>query len=64
VERVRAEVRALFGTEIGDDEGLLTALTAVSMWNTWDTMRTPMELTTEQARATLQRTITALLVTQ
>jgi TetR/AcrR family transcriptional regulator of autoinduction and epiphytic fitness len=64
VERVRAEVRALFGTEIGGDEGLLTALTAVSMWNTWDTMRTPMELTTEEARATLQRTITALLVTQ
>jgi AcrR family transcriptional regulator len=61
VERVREEVRALFAPEIGDDEDLLNAITAISMWNMWDTMRTPMGLTLDQARATLERTITALL---
>jgi TetR/AcrR family transcriptional regulator, regulator of autoinduction and epiphytic fitness len=64
VDRVRAEVGALFAAEIGDDEGLLTAMTAVSMWNTWDTMRTPMELTPDQASATLERVVTALLGTR
>jgi TetR/AcrR family transcriptional regulator, regulator of autoinduction and epiphytic fitness len=61
VERVRDEVRALFSTEIGGDTDLLEAITAVSMWNTWDTMRTPMDLSPDKARATLERTITALL---
>jgi AcrR family transcriptional regulator len=64
VERVRDEVRALFSTEIADDTGLLDAITAVSMWNTWDTMRTPMELTPDRAAATLERLITALLGTR
>jgi AcrR family transcriptional regulator len=64
VERVRDEVRALFSTEIADDTGLLDAITAVSMWNTWDTMRTPMELTPDRAAATLERLVTALLGTR
>jgi len=61
VERVRDEVRALFAPEIGDDAALLDALTAVSTFNTWDTLRKPMEMSTEKARATLTRTVTALL---
>ena len=61
VERVRDEVSTLFADEIDGDPELLTALTVVSMWNTWDTMRTPMELTTEAATAVLRRTVTALL---
>jgi len=58
---VRDEVRALFAPEIGDDAALLDALTAVSTFNTWDTLRKPMEMSTEKARATLTRTVTALL---
>ena len=61
VQRVRDELRVLFAAEIGDDEELLNALTAVSMWNHWDTLRTPMELTPDQARQAVQRSITALL---
>jgi AcrR family transcriptional regulator len=61
VERVRDELRALFAAEIGDDPELLHALTSVSMWNHWDTLRTPMELPADDARAAMQRTITALL---
>jgi AcrR family transcriptional regulator len=61
VQRVRDELRTLFAAEIGDDEDLLISLTAVSVWNHWDTLRTPLELSPEQARASLARTITALL---
>jgi AcrR family transcriptional regulator len=61
VDRVREELRTLFAPEIGDDAELLSALTAVSMWNTWDTMRTPMGLSPEAARAALARTVEALL---
>lgn len=61
VERVRDEAKVLFAAEIGDDTTLLDALTAVSTFNTWDTLRKPMELSTDQARATLTRVITALL---
>ncbi len=61
VQRVRDELRALFGPEIGDDEELLNALTAVSVWNHWDTLRTPLDLSPDEARASLVRTITALL---
>jgi AcrR family transcriptional regulator len=61
VERVREEVRVLFATEIAGDEDSLSAITAVSMWNMWDTMRTPMDLTPDRARAVLERAITALL---
>jgi TetR/AcrR family transcriptional regulator, regulator of autoinduction and epiphytic fitness len=61
VARVREELRALFAAETEGDPELLTALTAVSMWNTWDTLRTPMELPPDEARAGLERIITALL---
>jgi TetR/AcrR family transcriptional regulator, regulator of autoinduction and epiphytic fitness len=64
VERVREEIRVLFAAEVKDDEELLNALTAVSMWNTWDTMRTPMALDPEAARAVLTRTIEALLTSR
>jgi len=61
MERARAEVAALFGTEIDGDQELLNAITVVSMWNTWDTLRTPMELSTETAAAILRRTVSTLL---
>jgi hypothetical protein len=31
------------------------------MWNTWDTMRTPMDLSPDAARQVLSRTIESLL---
>ena len=61
VERVRDEVRALFAVELGDDEVMLDAITAVSTFNTWETLRKPMNMSAEKARATLTRAITALL---
>ena len=61
VERVREEARVLFAAEIDGDEELLTSVTAVSTWNHWETLRTPLGLSPDEARACLQRTITALL---
>jgi AcrR family transcriptional regulator len=61
VQRVRDELRVLFAAEVGDDEQLLDALTGVSVWNHWDTLRTPMQLTPDQARLVVQRSIAALL---
>jgi AcrR family transcriptional regulator len=61
LQRVREELRTLFAAEVGDDEELLQALTAVSTWNHWDTLRTPLGLSPDEARACLERTITALL---
>nr|BFE67914.1 hypothetical protein GCM10020092_012150 [Actinoplanes digitatis] len=61
VERVRAELSELFAREIGDDETLLAALTAVSMWPTWGTLRDAMGMEPEAARAVLTCTVTALL---
>ncbi|MFG1602949.1 TetR/AcrR family transcriptional regulator [Actinoplanes sp. NPDC049265] len=61
VERARDEVAALFADVIADDQELLDAITVVSMWNMWDTLRTPMELTSETAAAILHRTVSALL---
>jgi AcrR family transcriptional regulator len=60
-ERVRDELRTLFAAEIGDDAELLAAVTAVSMWPTWETLRSAMDLDVETARRTMVRTITALL---
>jgi hypothetical protein len=60
-ERVRDELRTLFAAEIGDDAELLAAVTAVSMWPTWETLRSAMDLDAESARRALARTITALL---
>ena len=61
VERVRTELKILFGGEINGDETLLAALTATSMWPTWGTMRDAMGLDQEAARRVLIRTVTALL---
>ncbi|MET0493050.1 MAG: TetR/AcrR family transcriptional regulator [Actinoplanes sp.] len=61
VARVRTEVKTLFAREIGDDETLLAAVTASSMWPTWGTLRDAMGLDPDQARAALTRTVTALL---
>jgi AcrR family transcriptional regulator len=61
VARIREELSALFAAEIAGDEDLLNALTAVSMWPTWSTWREVMGLPAGAARATLARTITALL---
>lgn len=60
-ERVRDELRTLFAAELGGDDDLLAALTAVSMWPTWGTWRDAMDLDPEAARAALHRTVTALL---
>ncbi len=60
-ERVRDELRILFAREVADDEALLTALTATSMWPTWGTLRDAMGLDVEAARLILTRTVTALL---
>ena len=59
--RVREELRVLFAAELGDDATLLDAVTAVSLWRTWDTWRTAMDLDADAAQVTLTRTVTALL---
>lgn len=61
VDRVRTELKILFGREIDGDETLLAALTATSMWPTWGTMRDAMGLDPEGARIVLSRAVTALL---
>lgn len=60
-ERVREELRVLFAAEIDGDEGLLAALTAVSMSPTWGTWRDTLGLSVEAAQAALTTTVTALL---
>ncbi|MCA2218689.1 TetR/AcrR family transcriptional regulator [Jidongwangia harbinensis] len=60
-QRVRDELRTLFAAELADDPERLAALTAVSMWPTWETLRTSMELDVEAARRSLARVVTALL---
>jgi AcrR family transcriptional regulator len=61
LNRVRDELSTLFAAEVEGDEQLLNALTAISMWPTWSTWRTTMGMSAATARATLLRTITALL---
>jgi TetR/AcrR family transcriptional regulator, regulator of autoinduction and epiphytic fitness len=61
MDRLRDEVRTLFAAEIDGDAELLSVLTAVSTWATWDTLRTSLTLTIDEARAALERTVTALL---
>jgi TetR/AcrR family transcriptional regulator of autoinduction and epiphytic fitness len=59
--RVRDELAVLFAAEIDGNDELLNALTAVSMSPTWLTWRDTMGMPVPAARATLARTITALL---
>ena len=61
VDRVRTELKILFGREINGDETMLAALTATSMWPTWGTLRDAMGLEPEAARVVLIHTVTALL---
>jgi AcrR family transcriptional regulator len=61
MDRVRTELKILFGREIGGDETMLAALTAASMWPTWGTLRDGMGLDPDGARTVLIRTVTALL---
>ncbi|GLY00986.1 MULTISPECIES: TetR/AcrR family transcriptional regulator [Actinoplanes] len=64
VSRVRDELEAVFGPELGDDRELVEALTAVSLWPTWDTLRGAMDLSEEGARTALTRTVTALFASR
>ena len=61
VARVRDELTDTFAEEIGGDEDLLNALTAVSQWPTWSTWRDAMDLPVEKAQAALVRTVSALI---
>ncbi|WIM95863.1 TetR/AcrR family transcriptional regulator [Actinoplanes oblitus] len=61
VARVRDELTSTFPEEIGSDEELLNALTTISLWPAWSTLREAMELPVESARAALARGIRALL---
>lgn len=63
--RLRDELATLFAGELraaGDDaDDLLAAMTATSMWPTWEIWRTTLGLDAEGACRTLRRAITALL---
>ncbi|KUL29107.1 TetR/AcrR family transcriptional regulator [Actinoplanes awajinensis] len=61
VSRVRDELTSTFGPEIGTDEDLLNALTAISLWPAWSTWREAMDLPVEAAQAALARGVRALL---
>ena len=61
VNRVRDELTTTFAAEIGEDDELLNALTALSLWPTWSTWREAMDLPVEHAEAALARSVTALL---
>lgn len=65
LDRVRDELGTLFAVELdaaGDGRStLLAALTAVSSWPTWATLRDDLGLDVGAARAALAATVTALL---
>lgn len=61
VERTRTELVTLFAVELNDDDELLNALVAVSMWPTWSTWREVMTMSAPAARRALARIIGALL---
>ncbi|BCJ42857.1 hypothetical protein GCM10010168_04030 [Actinoplanes ianthinogenes] len=61
VSRVRDELTSTFPEEIGSDEELLNALTTISLWPAWSTLREAMDLPVEAARAALARGVRALL---
>lgn len=66
ITRVRDEIGLVFAQELalaGDGrEQLLDALTVSSTWSAWSMMRDAMGLDVEAARATMARTLGALLV--
>jgi TetR/AcrR family transcriptional regulator of autoinduction and epiphytic fitness len=65
IARVRSEIENVFGQELADAgkgrEQLLDALTVASTWSAWSMMRDAMGLDVEAARATMARTLGALL---
>ncbi|MFR9777817.1 TetR/AcrR family transcriptional regulator [Micromonospora sp. MS34] len=66
IDRVRREIELVFDHELahaGEGRGqLLDALTVASTWAAWAMMRDAMGLDVEAARATMARTLGALLV--
>ncbi|SCF21404.1 TetR/AcrR family transcriptional regulator [Micromonospora mirobrigensis] len=66
IGRVRAEIGQVFAPELAyagpGREQLLDALTVASTWSAWSMMRDAMGLDVDAARATLARTVGALLV--
>ncbi|SDZ16048.1 transcriptional regulator, TetR family [Micromonospora pattaloongensis] len=66
IARVRAEIESVFAPELAHAgqgrEQLLDALTLASTWSAWSMLRDAMGLDVEAARATMARTIGALLV--
>lgn len=64
VARVRDELTDTFPDEIGADEELLDALTAISQWPTWSTWREAMDMPVEAAQSALVRGVRALLTTR
>jgi AcrR family transcriptional regulator len=65
VERLRAEVEALFGAELaaaGDGRAeLLSAVLAASMWPAWSMLRDGLGMGVDEARRAMTRTVHALL---
>ncbi|MGC4892462.1 TetR/AcrR family transcriptional regulator [Micromonospora sp. DT31] len=66
VDRVRAELEAVFGAELahagpGRDQ-LLDALTVACTWSAWSMLRDALGLDLDAARAVMARTVGALLV--
>ncbi|WP_232323995.1 TetR/AcrR family transcriptional regulator [Catenuloplanes japonicus] len=67
IARVRAEIETLFAHEL-DAAGpgraqLLDALSVSTTWAGWALLRDELTLSVDEARATMSRTVTALLVT-
>ena len=61
IQRVHDELKTVFAREIDGDEDLLNALTAMSMWPTWGTLRDAMGLDLDAARAALAAMARSLL---
>ncbi|MDQ0370523.1 TetR/AcrR family transcriptional regulator [Catenuloplanes indicus] len=67
IARVRTELEALFAHELAaagpGRTQLLDALSISTTWAGWSLLRDELGLSTDEARATMSRTVTALLVT-
>jgi TetR/AcrR family transcriptional regulator of autoinduction and epiphytic fitness len=63
---VRAELEVLFASELDGAgpgrEHLLVALTVASTWSAWSMLRDELELSLDDGRAIMARTLTALLL--
>jgi AcrR family transcriptional regulator len=67
IERIRVELEELFAPELevagAGREQLLHGLIATTTWPAWSTLRDGLGLGMDEARATMTRTVTALLLT-